>query len=512
MGYLLLTGATGLLGRYLLRDLTLAEVPLAVVVRPARRESAAQRIETAMAHWEQELGRALVRPVVWEGDVTEPKLGLGQRALHWVETHCSALLHSAASLTFVAEEPQGEPWKSNLHGTRQVLDLLRATGLRQLHHVSTAYVCGLRQGRVLESELDVGQTLGNDYEQSKLQAEQEVRAAQDTAQVTIYRPSIIVGDFHTGYTTTFHGFYTPLRLVHALARAIPMHQLGPADWLGPFQLQGNEGKNFVPVDWVSAAMTWLITHPVCHGTTYHLTHPQATTVGEMLDAIGEVLLTWIAEQNAAAPSALAAGLSVPEVMATFREQMKVYQSYWRNDPDFDDARTRAAIPHLPCPTLDRPALLRLIRFALEANFGWPREAPILPDCRVEEHLRPWLSQSGPESAGPDARASADRWQLGLRVSGRGGGQWQLTFARGQLISAEPGLPTSLPFCALTTDTFARLLAGQERCETALESGRLIVAGKRLRSVELSRLFRDLAGPATVPQPPRPNPRIHSAHV
>ena len=40
MAYTLLTGATGLLGRYLLRDLTLADVPLAVVVRPTRFESA----------------------------------------------------------------------------------------------------------------------------------------------------------------------------------------------------------------------------------------------------------------------------------------------------------------------------------------------------------------------------------------------------------------------------------------------------------------------------------------
>ena len=56
MSYMLLTGATGLLGRYLLRDLTLADVPLAVVVRPTRWESAAQRIETVMARWEDGVG------------------------------------------------------------------------------------------------------------------------------------------------------------------------------------------------------------------------------------------------------------------------------------------------------------------------------------------------------------------------------------------------------------------------------------------------------------------------
>ncbi len=92
-GYLLLTGATGLLGRYLLRDLTLAGVPLAVVVRPTRWESATQRIETAMAYWERELGRALVRPVVLEGDIAEPALGLSDADFDWAASNCKSVLH-----------------------------------------------------------------------------------------------------------------------------------------------------------------------------------------------------------------------------------------------------------------------------------------------------------------------------------------------------------------------------------------------------------------------------------
>src|SRR5215218_3434178 len=116
MTYYLLTGATGLLGRYLMRDLTLAEVPLAVVVRPTKWESAAQRIETAMARWELELGRSLVRPIVLEGDISEPGLGLSARDLAWVAVNCSSAIHSAASLTFHADEASGEPWRSNVEG------------------------------------------------------------------------------------------------------------------------------------------------------------------------------------------------------------------------------------------------------------------------------------------------------------------------------------------------------------------------------------------------------------
>ena len=75
----------------------------------------------------------------------------------------------------VTEETE-EPYLSNLNGTRNVLEFCSKTDIREFHHVSTAYVCGTRRGRILESELDVGQEHGNDYEISKFESEQLVRA------------------------------------------------------------------------------------------------------------------------------------------------------------------------------------------------------------------------------------------------------------------------------------------------------------------------------------------------
>src|SRR4029077_1502684 len=70
MSYHLLTGATGLLGNYLLRDLLLKDVPVAVLVRPNRKQTARQRIEAALCAWDAELGISLPRPVVMEGDIS----------------------------------------------------------------------------------------------------------------------------------------------------------------------------------------------------------------------------------------------------------------------------------------------------------------------------------------------------------------------------------------------------------------------------------------------------------
>ena len=159
---LLLTGATGLLGSYLIRDLLLDGRNLAVVVRSSRKQSAAARVEAIVVHWEETLGKRLPRPVVLDGDLTQPLCRLDADARRWVASHCDELLHNAASLTFRGSDRDAEPWRTNVTGPKQVLELARETGLRHFHHVSTAYVCGLRTGLVMEDEIDVGQQFGND--------------------------------------------------------------------------------------------------------------------------------------------------------------------------------------------------------------------------------------------------------------------------------------------------------------------------------------------------------------
>ncbi|MCH5376515.1 MAG: SDR family oxidoreductase, partial [Planctomycetes bacterium] len=49
MKYTLLTGSTGLLGGFLLRDLLLRDVRVAVVVRPSRQETAEQRVDNLLS-------------------------------------------------------------------------------------------------------------------------------------------------------------------------------------------------------------------------------------------------------------------------------------------------------------------------------------------------------------------------------------------------------------------------------------------------------------------------------
>lgn len=368
MEHYLLTGATGLLGRYLVRDLTLEGVPLAVLVRGSRRQSPRERVESLIRTWENKLGKTLARPHVLEGDISQPGLGLSADDLAWAADHCGHLIHNAASLQFISTSRESEPWRSNVTGTRHVLDFCDAAGISQLHHVSTSYVCGLRHGRILESDLDEGQEWGNDYERSKVEAEKLVRGAGFAKPPTIFRPAIIVGDSRTGWTTTFHNFYVILQIAETL-----VNQRGERDATGlinasevEISVDGTERKNLVPVDWVSAVMSHVLTHPELHGRTYHLTPRCPITTRQIRDAI-EAATGIYGLGFCGADSAREATSEYEEL---FREHMRVYDSYWRDDPVFDASNTRAAAPHLPCPHIDLAMLNHLSRVAIDMRFRW----------------------------------------------------------------------------------------------------------------------------------------------
>jgi thioester reductase-like protein len=385
---LLITGVTGLLGSSLVRDLLLDGRSLAVVVRRSRKQSAAARVEAIVVHWEEMLGKRLPRPTVLEGDLTRPLCGLDADARRWVGEHCDELLNNAASLTFRGSDRAEEPWRTNVTGTREVLALARETGLRHFHHVSTAYVCGLRSGLVMEDDLDVDQPFGNDYERTKVEGEKLVRAAAKSAggfldTATVYRPSIIVGDSSTGWTSTYHGLFAALRLGHTLLTKVTKGTTSGPALLGLIGVALHDTKNFVPVEWVSAVITHAVQTPSARGTTYHLTHPEPLS----MDMVGRLI------QQAVESYSQDASPDDPDLCDeqwfadTFGTQLDIYRSYLRNDPTFDRTHTAAIAGHLPCPPLDMPTLMKMAKFAIDHEFG--RKSPWL----TAAHSPPDLARS-----------------------------------------------------------------------------------------------------------------------
>jgi len=487
MSYHFLTGATGLLGSYFLRDCLRSGRRMAVLVRPTKRASALQRIDMLLAHWERDCGHALPRPVVFEGDLSQADLDLDATSLRWISENCQSLIHNAASLNFQGAYRGGEPWLSNVTGTERVLALCRCTGITQFHHVSTAYVCGLRKGRVLESELDVGQTLGNDYERSKLEAEQLIREADFLSRPTFYRPGIIVGDSRTYYTTTYHGFYAALKLAYALVSKVVQGVTSGPSLLASLGHAGSDRKNFVPVDWVSSVIAHIHGCPEHHGKTYHLTAEDPVAISDVGLVIQEAVelygdLLDESDKNRCTGSWFE---------ESFRSQLAMYRSYWRNDPDFDRTNTVAAAPHLPCPRTDRELLLKLAEFAIESKFGRKgRRRPVEPDFDVQRHMQRLLK--APKDC---ADIPNDCACVGLQVDGPGGGQWKLVLQDGRLIAAERGLSAeSAASFRLDSGTFKDLAMHRVDVSQAVELGRIDVEENGMTCPGLLTILQAAADP------------------
>ena len=416
-GYFFLTGASGLVGRYLTRDLLASGKRLAVLARSNRRMSAHDRIELLLQRWEQKLGYSLPRPIVLEGDVSQPNLGLSTDDQRWIARHCTGLIHNAAVVKFEPAEQDQEPWRTNLYGTRHALDLARRTGLRELHYVSTAYVCGNRSGVVREDQLDCGQGFRNSYEESKFLAEREVMDSSGFSCKTVYRPSIIAGDSQTGYTSSYHGLMWYLRLLAMLVPQQPRDDNGRIQTDIELPVSGDEPHNVITVDWVSRAICRLIENPDSRDRTFHLVSESPTTFREVID--------WCCEFfNSTGVRFVERSLgrrATSQFAEMFFSSSRVYQEYDACLVEFDNRNFKQLVPDFPCPVISREQVIRYLEFGAQDAWGKRREQnPIslgAPRDLAARIATKWIELIRAEGKlSPDALYSLD-------IRGISGGQW-----------------------------------------------------------------------------------------
>jgi thioester reductase-like protein len=488
---ILLTGATGLLGRYLLRDLLRARQRVAVLVRDAAGQTARERVDRLLTFWEETLSETLPRPVVLAGDLALADLGLGGAGRRWLAARCRAVLHSGAVVAY-RETSDGEPWATNVHGTRRLLELCRQAGIGAMHHVSTAFLYGDRRGRVCEDELDCGNGPNNAYEGSKLAAERLLREA-DNLQLTVYRPSVIVGDSRTGYTSTYHHFYNFLELAVRLSQPVAGGRRRLAVRL---PLTGEETQDLVPVDWVSEAIVRLLRRPRWHGRTFHLVARRPARLRDIKAFIEDLLhlegLRWAGPEGLKDPTALEERIL---------EQFHDYWVYLRGDQVFDRSNTRRALPDLPPPCFDRALAGRLLEFALADQWGrgkgQPR--PVVADACAD-----FLERFLPERARQSALARAVGLDLtfALDLGGPGGGQWSCRWQHGELVEVRRGLDSgaAVTFRA-DAATFEDLIYGRQAPQHAFFEGRVDITGDVELGLKLANLFTQFLAEVSY-QPPR----------
>ncbi len=494
----LLTGATGLLGQYLLQDLLLKEYPVAVLVRDSRQGLAKERIARIVAFWSERLQRKLPTPVILNGDLGEVELGLTVADRRWLGQHCRGVIHSAANLSF-RETSEAEPWRTNVAGTESLLTLCQQIGLSEWHQVSTAFVCGRRDGLITEDLLHGNPSFHNPYEESKFQAEQLVRRTPGI-QATIYRPAVIVGDSRTGHTSSFNGLYRFLELAVRLAsgNAAP----GQARLPLRLPLSGDEVWNLVCVDWVSRAIVKLLARPQWHGHNFHLVSRSPVST-RMLRDLGAAVLDLSGVEFVGSDGVEHA----TRLEQLFLDGIRDYWPYLGGNPVFSYTNTRAALPDLPPPSVDRPVLERLFRFAVENRWGrGPRQTAELPTpAPVPSRCAEYIEQIFPRQA----RRSRLGREAGLDLTicidlrGPGGGQWSCKWKQGELVYARRGLEVDAAVTYHTdTATFHAIVSCLQTPQEAFFEQRIAITGDLETALKLAVLFGQFLAENSPTQPHR----------
>jgi thioester reductase-like protein len=283
----LFTGFPGFLGSALLREvLERGDGPVACLVQPQYRELAEKRAREIVSEIGVERDSGVEREAadeaavhLYEGDITEPDLGLGSAVddadlLAGVEEvyHLAAVYDLSVDADLAAAV--------NVRGTEHVLDVAERLGVDRLHYVSTCYVSGRYDGTFTADHLREGQSFNNHYEATKHRAEVAVRERMaDGLPATIYRPAIAVGDSRTGETDKLDGPYNLLRLLLAQ----------PARLAFAFSIPGaaETELNVVPRDYVVDAIAELSGRPDTVGETYQLCDPDPPTVPEFVAALSD---------------------------------------------------------------------------------------------------------------------------------------------------------------------------------------------------------------------------------
>ncbi|HWM01217.1 MAG TPA: amino acid adenylation domain-containing protein [Actinophytocola sp.] len=275
--HILLTGATGFLGVYLLRELlSTTDAVVHCLVRAEDADDALARVQANARHYFSDdlaADRVAGRLVGLAGDLERPLLGLSEEDFDELARTVDVIHHPGGRVNFIYPYSHMRP--ANVDGTREIIRLAGRYRNIPVHYTSTmAVIAGFGTAGVREVAEDTpaahADHLSVGYVESKWVAEQLLRnAAAQGLPVAIYRAADISGDRVTGAWNTATEMCAMKKFVVDSGTA-PIAEL-PLD--------------YTPVDCFAAAVAHIAARSLPAGEVYHLTNPGKVNISELVDRL-----------------------------------------------------------------------------------------------------------------------------------------------------------------------------------------------------------------------------------
>ncbi len=275
---ILLTGATGFLGAYVLCDLLrLTRADIYCLVRAETQAGAKQRVLDNLSYYGLLPNDFDSRVICVLGDLEQPNFNLSEEVLTWLGEHVDAIYHLAASVSFMSTYEQAKP--INVTALQELLRLACVHHTKALHYSSTYAVFNSEAyslaRTVYETDL-TGSSRGFErgYDLSKWVAEKVCHEAKSRGiPVTIYRTGFISGDTQTG----IHNKMDPISLTLTM------------ELLTGYTLNLENYLHLTPVDFCSQALVRLSLNAAATNRIFHLVQDHPLT--------GNQITTWLKEEG-----------------------------------------------------------------------------------------------------------------------------------------------------------------------------------------------------------------------
>lgn len=343
-----ITGAAGLLGSALADALVQAGHGVLAIVHQNADLIANDGRRLASMPW----SGAAAAPgeiVTMRADISEPLLGLDRGLAALLASQIDLVVHAAALTAFKA------PWALheavNINGTAHVLATWPSAPLL---YISTAYVCGDKDGAIDEAPRDAAYGFSNGYERSKARAEALIVAAAATGRpIAIARPSVVLGDHATGTIRSFDTFYAVFRLL-AEGR------------LSALPAMPDAAIDFVPIDHVIGGVADIVAHwDGAIGKTFHLTSGQPVNIMDFRAAMAQI--RHFRPPAFVPPATFDADALPPVERRIYARAVRQYMGYFARAPRFA-TNNLATLSGRRCPPMDAAALHRMIGYAMARGF------------------------------------------------------------------------------------------------------------------------------------------------
>jgi fatty acid CoA ligase FadD9 len=289
----LLTGATGFLGRYLalewLERMSLVDGKVVCLVRAKDDETARERLDKTFGTGDRQLLRhyrelAADHLEVLAGDKGEPNLGLRQQDWQRLADTVDLIVDPAALVNHVL--PYSQLFGPNALGTAELIRIALTTRLKPFTYVSTIGVgVGIEPGaftedadiRVISPTRQIDDSYANGYSNSKWAGEVLLRDAHDRfgLPVAVFRCDMILAETRYAGQLNVPDMFTRLMLSLVATGIAPgsFYELGAG---GERQRAHYDG---LPVDFIAEAISTLGAQVVDGFETYHVMNPYDDGVG-----------------------------------------------------------------------------------------------------------------------------------------------------------------------------------------------------------------------------------------